>query len=164
MTVVAIPIGGRYDVKRFFTGFSKQPKAVDEQIIESEARLKEAASNQPMILALSGLSSVQNEYSVENWDGFGALPVSERAVSEATIFLKLLNNTNLPMPQISPEVDGGIEFEWYMSSDHIFTVSFNGKKILGYSGMFGEGDTFYGTSKIDSEIPDIIRWNISKFT
>ena len=164
MTVVAIPFGELSDLNRTFTGWSDPPIAVDDQIIEAKARLKEAASSQPMILALSRLSSVQNEYSVENWDGFGALPVSERAVSEATIFLKLLNNTNLPMPQISPEVDGGIEFEWYMSSDHIFTVSFNGKKILGYSGIFGEGDTFYGTSKIDSQIPDIIRWNISKFT
>lgn len=164
MTVAAIPIGGRYDVKRFFTGFSKQPKVVDEQIIESEARLKEAASNQPMVLASNKLTSVYDECSIDNWDGCGALPVSEGAVSEATIFLELLNNSNLPMPQISPEVDGGIEFEWYMSSDHIFTVSFNGKKILGYSGMFGEGNTFYGTSKIDSQIPDIIRWNISKFT
>lgn len=164
MTVAAIPIGGRYDVKRFFTGFSKQPKVVDEQIIESEARLKEAASNQPLVLASNKLTSVYDECSIDNWDGCGALPVSEGAVSEATIFLELLNNSNLPMPQISPEVDGGIEFEWYMSSDHIFTVSFNGKKILGYSGMFGEGNTFYGTSKIDSQIPDIIRWNISKFT
>ncbi|MCH8836395.1 MAG: hypothetical protein IIA60_01185 [Candidatus Marinimicrobia bacterium] len=164
MTVVAIPFGELSDLNRTFTGWSDPPIAVDDQIIEAKARLKEAASSQPMILALSGLSSVQNEYSVENWDGFGALPVSEGAVSEATIFLKLLNNTNLPMPQISPEVDGGIEFEWYLPSNQIFTISFNGRNVLGYSGMFGKEDTFYGTSKIDSKIPDIVRWNISKFT
>ncbi len=164
MTVAAIPIGGRYDVKRFFTGFSKQPKVVDEQIIESEARLKEAASNQPLIPALVRLQSIVTHFSIKNWDEYGALPVSREAYKEAKDFIFLLADGGLPMPDISPEVDGGIEFEWYMSSDHIFTVSFNGKKILGYSGMFGEGDTFYGTSKIDSKIPDIIRWNISKFT
>ncbi len=130
--------------------------------------MKEAASNQPLVLALIKLKSVYDECSIDNWDGYGAFPVSERAVSEASLFLKLLNNSNLPMPDISPEVDGGIEFEWYMSGNHVFTISFDGKKVLGYAGMFGEGNTFYGTSKIDSEIPeeipDIIRWNISKFS
>ena len=164
MTIATISLGRRDDFNRIFTGYSKQPRAVDVQIIETQARLKEAASNQPLVLALNQLGSIYKECSIDDWDGCGALPVSEGAVSEATRSLELLSNSNLPMPQISPEVDGGIEFEWYMSSDHLFTVSFNGKKILGYSGMFGEGNTFYGTSKVDSQIPAIIRWNISKFT
>ena len=164
MTVATISLGGVDDFNRIFTGWSKQQSAVDVQIIETEVRLREAASNQPLALALNKLSSVYDDCSMDNWDGCGALPVSEGAVSEATIFLKLLNNTNLPMPQISPEDDGGIEFEWYLPSNQIFTISFNGRNILGYSGMFGKEDTFYGTSKIDSKIPDIVRWNISKFT
>lgn len=163
MTVASIPLRGSYDYRRIFTGYSDQPKSIDDQVIENDVRLKEAASNQPSILALKQLKSVYEECSIENWDGYGALSISAEAVSEATLFLGLLSDSNLPMPDISPEVDGGIEFEWYIQSDYIFTVSFNGKKILGYSGMFSEGNTIYGTEKINSEIPDIIRWNISKF-
>ncbi len=164
MTVAAIPLDGRYNRYRIFTGYSEQPKAVDDQIIETEVRLKEAASNLPLIPALVRLQSIVTHFSIKNWDEYGALPVSGEAYKEAKDFIFLLADGGLPMPDISPEVDGGIEFEWYLSSDHIFTISFNGKKVLGYSGMFGEEDTFYGTSKIDSEIPDIVRWNISKFT
>ncbi len=164
MTVAAIPLGELSDLNRIFTGYSKQLNAIDDQIIETQARLKEAASNQPLIPALRRLHSIFTQFSTKNWDGYGALPVSGEAYEEAEDFISLLADGGLPMPDISPEIDGGIEFEWYMSSNHIFAMSFDGKKVLGYSGMFGEGNTFYGTSKIDSEIPDIIRWNISKFT
>lgn len=164
MTVAPIPSGGADDLNRISTGWSDQIIAIDNQIIETQARLKEAASNQPLIPALMRLQSIVTHYSIKNWDEYGALPVSGEAYKEAKDFIFLLADGGLPMPDISPEVDGGIEFEWYLSSNHLFTMSFNGKKVLGYSGMFGEEDTFYGTSKIDSEIPDIVRWNISKFT
>lgn len=163
MTVAAIPLGEQYEVHRIFTGYSQQPKAVDVQIIETEARSKEAASNQPLIPALEQLLTIFAEYSTENWDGFGALPLSKEAMLEAVSFLQYLDDARLPMPNISPEVDGGIELEWYKSTSFIFTVNMSGSEILGYSGFYGKRKRTYGTEPLTKEIPASIARNIAQF-
>ena len=163
MIVATIPLGRRYDMSRIFPGYSERPKAVDDQIIETEARSKEAASNQPLIPALIRLQSIVTQFSTKNWDGYGALPVSEKAYKDAEGFIFLLSDGGLPMPDISPEVDGGIEMEWYKSAAFVFTVSINGNGVLGYSGFYGEKSRKYGTEPSSLEIPETIHRNISKF-
>ncbi len=61
---------------------------------------------------LQDLRRIFTEYSVPNWDGEGALPVSEDAYREAESFVKSLPiNLNLPLPEISPDNDGEISLE-----------------------------------------------------
>ncbi len=163
MTVASIPLRGSNDYRRIFTGYSARPKSIDDQVIENDVRLKEAASNQPSILALKQLKSVYEECSIDNWDGYGALSISAEAVSEATLFLGLLSDSHLPMPDISPEVDGGIELEWYKSTNFIFTINISGSEILGYSGFYGKRKRTYGTEPLTKEIPASIAGNITQF-
>lgn len=163
MTVAVIPSGGAHDHNLIFTGVSDQPKSIDDQVIEANVRFKEAASSQPLVLALGQLRSVYDECSADNWDGYGALPVSAEAAFEATLFLRLLDESFLPMPDISPEVDGGIELEWYKSTSFIFTVNMSGSEILGYSGFYGKRKRTYGTEPLTKEIPASIARNIAQF-
>lgn len=158
MTVASIPLRGSYDYKRIFTGYSDQPKSIDDQVIENDVRLKEAASNQPSILALEQLKSVYEECSIENWDGYGARPISQDAFLEATAFLQMLNDDpSLPMPDISPEVDGGIEFEWYNPEGSELTISLDGTNLLSYSGIYDDDAETLGTEPLGNTIPLAIK-------
>jgi hypothetical protein len=50
-------------------------------------------------------------YSVPNWDGYDAEPISAETISAARSFLKMLP-TRLGSPDIAPGSDGTIGFEW----------------------------------------------------
>lgn len=163
MTVATTPFRRPYDNAHIFNGWSNQSKSIADQVIAANVRFEEAASNQPLILALEQLLTIFAEYSTENWDGFGALPLSKEAMLEAGLFLQYLDDARLPMPYISPEVDGGIELEWYKSTDFIFTVNMSGNEILGYSGFYGKRKRTYGTEPLTKEIPASIAGNIAQF-
>lgn len=47
----------------------------------------------------------------ENWDSYGAKPVSREAAKHALRFGRSLP-ADIPIPDIAPSPDGGILFEW----------------------------------------------------
>ncbi len=145
------------------TGRSKESSTVKNLVKEVREHFTQANTYYPLVQALQQLEAVYEEYSENNWDGYGALSISAEAVSEATLFLGLLSDSHLPMPDISPEVDGGIELEWYKSTDFIFTVNMSGSEILGYSGFYGKRKRTYGTEPLTKEIPASIAGNIAQF-
>lgn len=146
-------------------GNSEQAKAVSEIAGETKEHLFNAnvISYDPLESALQLLVEVYEKYSDKDWDGYSALPISTEVYYEAQEFLKLLDEHQLPFPDISPEVDGGIEFEWYLRPDYLFTISFTGKGIIGYSGLFEKGNTSYGTEKFHQTIPSTICQHINRF-
>ena len=162
MTVYETPLSPAQEHYRIFTGYSDQPKIIDEQVIENDVRLKEAASNQPSILALKQLKSIYEECSVDGWDGYGAKPISLDAFLEASEFLKMIDDddASFSMPDISPEVDGGIEFEWYNKTGSELTFSFDGNKIITYSGIFADNAETLGTEPLGREISRALKEKI----
>ncbi len=111
---------------------------------------------------LEYLDEVKRDYSEKNWDGYNALPVSDAAYNDAKKILKLLDRQNLLPGDINPEVDGGIEFEWYNYEDKsCFTISLNGNNVVGYSGLFYDGSESLGTVKLDDSI-QIISSNVDR--
>lgn len=163
MTVAITPFSAPNDDAHIFTGWSSQSKSIADQVIAADVRLKDTASNQPLVQAFAQLEAVFNEHQEKNWDGYGALPISEIAYQESMQFLVLLDDLHLPMPDIAPEVDGGIELEWYKSTDFIFTINMSGSEILGYSGFYGKRKRTYGTEPLAKEIPASIAENIAQF-
>ncbi len=148
-------------------GWGSQSKIIEKQTIDTQVQLKKAlaqpASNQPILQVLQALSEICQKYATADWDGCGALPILDAAQEEATNLLFMLDEKELPMPEISPEVDGGIELEWYKSATFVFTVSVNGNGVLGYSAYYGEKSRNYGTEPSSMELPETIHQNISKF-
>jgi hypothetical protein len=52
-----------------------------------------------------------DKYSMPNWDGYDADPITEETINAARYFLKLLPK-QFAKPAIAPGGDGGIGFEW----------------------------------------------------
>lgn len=101
------------------------------------------------------LSEVFKESSTEDWDGYGAKPVSIRAFFEALKLLELLPSS-LPLPDILAEPSGEIGFEWYKNSKYTFVISIAGDNLLTYAGIFGEYNKIHGTEFFGDRLPIII--------
>jgi hypothetical protein len=95
------------------------------------------------------------KYSVSDWDGYNAQPISIKAYSEASKLLRILPNS-FPMPDICPEPNGGIGFEWYKEKGFSFLVSVNGQNMITYVGRFGKNTYFYGTEFFRDSLPKIV--------
>ena len=64
----------------------------------------------------------------------------------------------MPQPnEILPEPDGAVGLVWYKSANFIFVISFSGKKIIDYVGIF-HGKKIKGTVSFEDDlIPQIIK-------
>jgi len=136
-------------------GWGEKYKVVETQLNELNEHSLLAASNQNK--ALISLYNVYLENSVPNWDGYNACPVSLKAFEEAQSFLILLEEYLLPLPDISPSVDGGIELEWYIDNMAQFGLCFNGINTITYSGIYGKNAETYGVEPFYGKIPSSIQ-------
>lgn len=48
----------------------------------------------------------------EDWDGYGALPVDRQALIFAARLVRDTVQVGLPMPEVFPVPDGGVQLEW----------------------------------------------------
>lgn len=103
--------------------------------------------------AVDELSRVYRECSVEDWDGCGAEPVSPKAYMEAGKFIGLLPPT-FPAPEIIPEPNGEIAFEWYRGKRFVFVASVGGDDTITYAGIHGGTSKFHGTEYLGERLPD----------
>ena len=114
-----------------------------------------------LISTLEYLNDLYEECSSANWDGYDADPISKQTLFEAEKFLKMLPQ-HLPIPEMQPEPDGEIGFEWYKGSGHSFVMSVGGNNVITYAGRFGEASETYGTEVFKDSIPKIILYNLKR--
>jgi hypothetical protein len=106
------------------------------------------------------LAKAIEEYSVKNWDGYGAEVIDIFSCMGAIFFSQMLP-AHLPVPEIYVDPDGEITFEWYSNPRKVFSVTVRGNEELVYAGLFGI-NKIYGTESFDDELPDVILDNISR--
>ncbi|MBS4059469.1 MAG: hypothetical protein KG029_03640 [Bacteroidetes bacterium] len=114
----------------------------------------------PVEEATESLLEFYKDCSQPNWDGYGANPVSKDSISEALDFIQLLPSS-FPIPQILAEPSGEIGLEWYKDKKMIFAISFNGKGMITYAGIFGSNKT-HGTEYFSDSIPSKIIENLRR--
>lgn len=85
---------------------------------------------------LRRIADVAREAGQDNWDGDGARPVEEGTIEWASVFAACLP-TNLPLPDVSADVDGDISFEWYCSPRRVVTVSVRRDGVLNWASLIG---------------------------
>lgn len=119
-----------------------------------------ATIGRPVEEAFQSLKELYRECSEENWDGYGAKPVSENSIYEACEFIQMLPSS-FPMPQMLTEPSGEIGLEWYKDKRMIFAISFNGKSMITYAGIFGS-NKIHGTEYFGDSIPSIIIKNLRR--
>ena len=116
----------------------------------------------PIEELIGSLMEVYRECSVEDWDGMGALPVSEGSVLEAAKLIYLLpSNMIFPMPTITAQPNGEIALEWYRDRRSIFVVSVSGNNEIIYAGLYGTNKT-HGIEYFGNSLPTAIISNLKR--
>ena len=64
----------------------------------------------PMLERLTHLSKLR-----ENWDSYGAEPISQGSIALAVQLSSEIMTEDTPMPTIVPTTRGGIQFEWHLA-------------------------------------------------
>lgn len=88
-------------------------------------------------------------------------PVDRNTANAALAFSFLLPRW-LPTPEIAPEADGEISFDWLGPSGRIFSVSIDAKGRLAYAGSFGRESKVHGIEQLSNTCPSEIIVGISK--
>lgn len=100
------------------------------------------------------LAMAYNEFQEENWDGYGALPVSKDILILAEHFLKALP-LGTRNPSIGAEPDGHLTLEWYHSPRKLLSLSISAEGTLHYAGLFGSSKS-YGSETFTGKVPENI--------
>lgn len=142
-------------------GFSDDSKNLVKNLKNQIREICEPLTiGRPLEEAVESLIEVYKECSEENWDGYGANPVSKSSISEALKFIDLIPSS-FPMPQITAEPSGEIGLEWYKDKRLMFALSFSGKNMISYAGIFGI-NKIHGTEYFGDSIPSIIIENLRR--
>lgn len=113
-----------------------------------------ALDNKHEASANSQLQSLAAECSIPNWDGLGAVPVTQPTVLQASSFLAALPG-DVPEPSIGAEPDGDVTLEWYCSPRQTLSVSVTSTGDLHYAALLGASKA-YGTEQFSGTVPQII--------
>ena len=123
--------------------------------------LSRAVTTKSLLGQLSHVLWKTKEDSLEdNWDGYGALPVSFESYLNARQILDTMPTTT-PLPDISADPDGEISFEWYNGARKRFSLSVGADGQLTYAGIFGSSKA-KGIESFGDEIPKTILESIKR--
>lgn len=136
-------------------GSSDEAASLNDALVATirHFRLEPASSN--LTKLVDRLDEIVQECSIPNWDGYGAVPIPLEAIHQAEGFAVALPS-QAPRPEILPEPDGDVEFEWYAGKEHMVSVSVSANGTLSYFARFGPDGKARGTEIFDGKIP----WSI----
>lgn len=112
--------------------------------------------------AFDELDQVYTECKESNWDGYGALPVSEATYQLAYQFLEALP-LGTPPPSFGAEPDGHLTLEWHRSPQWTLSISVSPEGELHYAALLGIRKA-YGTEPFFGDVPKTIRDLIHRIT
>ncbi len=104
------------------------------------------------IHAFAALSRLAQECENANWDGYGAAPVSQRGIEEASAVIRSLP-LGFPQPDTSADFDGHVTLEWYRSPTRTLAVSVSPDGLLHYAAIIGASRQF-GTEPFLGPLPE----------
>jgi hypothetical protein len=85
---------------------------------------------------ISQLNALLEESREPGWDTEEAQPLSELSAARAEMFIRALP-PEIKLPEIAPEPDGAISFDWIMSKNRVFSVSIGTSERLPYAWLDG---------------------------
>ena len=126
------------------SGLARRSSAVsaEAQVVRNAARavidLAECsyALFGPKIAVISLIRSIARDCAEPDWNGEGARPLSPEAVESAEEFVRALP-TGYPLPDVAPEPDGAVSFDWIQSRHRLLTLSISVNKRLAYAWLDG---------------------------
>jgi len=88
-------------------------------------------------------------------------PITSDTATQALKFALLLPNS-LPIPEISPDPDGDISFDWISKTGKMFSASIDRSGRIAYAGRFGERSKVHGIEQLSESLPQEILRGIEK--
>lgn len=82
--------------------------------------------------------------------------------AEAALQFAVLLPKSLPLPEVAPDPDGEISFDWLGKGGKIFSVSIGANGRLSYAGRFGEKSKIHGIEELSHSCPEEILRGIEK--
>jgi len=89
-----------------------------------------------------------------DWDGYGAEAIQRLTLENALQFINAMPSTLSP-PEVIPEPDGEIGFEWFFSPHLQFSVSIGPTRKISYAGLFGT-HKIHGEDYFEDEFPEFL--------
>ena len=137
------------------TGVTQEALLVQKRVNAIQRKMSENATYGKTIYELfDELFDVYNECSTENWDGYDAAAIEVDVFEQACRFIISLPIA-IPLPDIAPDPDGEISFEWYINQRYVFSVSINSNGRLSYAGLFGP-ERACGTAYFQDQLPQSV--------
>ena len=122
-------------------GVSDSANALQRQSEELQRHFAQSITfGEHLCETLENLLKAKEEYSVDNWDGYGARAIDELSYQKAVRFALSLPSS-IPTPEVHVDPDGEVTFEWYEGPRRVFSVSIGSNYELSYAGLFGANKT-----------------------
>lgn len=151
MTDVAISIRGEAGVGEYLSpGFSAAARAI-AGLLQGATRHARANASDWRTLAITHVYRLREEYAEDGWDGYGAQPIRADTARHAEQFVSMLP-AYLPAPDILPESDGEISFDWWFGPNAQFSISIGPSGTLTYAGLIGKGVRRYGSEPLGQNV------------
>ncbi|MBI5970337.1 MAG: hypothetical protein HY884_04215 [Deltaproteobacteria bacterium] len=150
-----------YSLSESGYGLSTAADTVKQKLKEVYEHFAVSVTGQKREQLLKELRKMFFDCLKENWDGYGAKPITLIAYIEAEKFINLLPSS-IPLPEIVPELTGEIGFEWFKDKENGLIVSVNGNKDISYVGVFGKYGRVKGTELFEGKIPAPIIENMRR--
>lgn len=133
-------------------------RAESDEVKQSFARTISFGERLSQIL--EALLEARQEYSKDNWDGYGARAISEASFENA-LRVALSLPTDIPVPEVDVVPSGQVAFIWSQGKRQVFSMIIGNGKELSYAGLFGVTKT-YGIEYFGDGIPNTILDNINR--
>lgn len=125
-------------------GVSDETRFVEDAVSDVRRFLQKSS-------AFDELAEVWEECRHANWDGYGALPVSQDALRNAYVLLETLP-LGFPGPSISADPNGCLSVEWYRNSRRVLSMAVTPDGLLHYAAILGPNKTC-GTEIFFGDLP-----------
>lgn len=97
--------------------------------------------------AIQEIWRLHAECSVDDWDGYGGMPILSEAAYRAADIIRVLPR-GIPMPEFSAEPDGSIALDWISSRSKLFSMSMGRTDRISYAWLDG-ADRAHGVAVFD---------------
>lgn len=162
MSTMALSLNG-FSFAQFIPktpGFSKQASATTTRAKQAEDHFTQSkVSSTPGQVFMSDIFSVLENCVCEDWDGYGAQPVTAESIENAVNFFWNELEEHVRYPEVTPEPDGEIALEWYGAEGYSCSVSFDDKNNISYACILKDSRS-RGVAKINSIDTRILRRHI----
>jgi hypothetical protein len=112
---------------------------------------------------ISRIDELAAECGSDGWDGEEGLCISPDVVDRGVSFVRAFPDS-LPLPEVAPEPDGSISFDWIDGRTRVFSVSVGTTNRLAFAWIDGT-DRGHGVARFDGDtVPTRVLGGIRELT